>query len=283
MIQQYENKVISNLMLYVDHEVLRKGQAFTNYSSFFYPTKTTINGLYNYSAPFKQMVGDVSISGANIMSGIYLSGEEHNCEPSFPGEDNFISINYNQGTVQFNSLIAAGHTISGNYAVKDFNFYLTNKNEEEILFEKKLHLRPKTNQKLTGLSPDSLTYPSIFVKSQFSENSPAAFGGFDFTKIEVRMIVLADSLFNLDAVCSILRDLNFTSFYYVEDELPFNAYGAYTGELFNYTGLNKDNGYGFIDKVYVSKNVGSELNKLNPEVFTAFVDFETKEIRKPRN
>ena len=277
MIQQYENKVVSNLMLYVDHQILTKGQAFTNYSSFFYPTSATSNNLYNYSAPFKQMVGDASISGANIMSGVYLDGDFKS-----PGQSNFSSINYNQGTVQFSSTVTGVNRISGNYAVKDFNIYLTNKNEEEILFEKKLNLRPKTHQSLTGLSPGSLTYPSIFIKSQASENAPAAFGGIDFTIIDVRLIVLADSLFSLDAVCSILRDLNLTSVYYVEDELPFNAYGAYTGTVLNYTGLNKDNGYFIIDKTYVSKNIGGGLNDLNPEVFAAFVDFETKEIRKPR-
>ena len=277
MIQQHENKVVANLMLYIDHQILSKGHAFTNYSSFFYPTNTTVNGLHNYSAPFKQMVGDASISGANIMSGVYLDGNFKS-----PGQDNFVSLNYNQGAVQFSSSVTGVNRISGNYSIKDFNIYLTNKNEEEILFEKKIHLRPKTHQTLTGLSPDSLTYPSIFLKSQSSRNMPASFGGFDFTSIEVRAMVLADSLFNLDAACSILRDLQQTSVYYIEDELSFNAYGAYTGTIFNYTGLNKDNGYFVIDKTYVSKNIGAGMNDLNPEIFVGFVDFETKEIRTPR-
>lgn len=277
MIQQYENKVLSSLMLYVDHKILTKGQAFTNYSSFFYPTSNTVNGLFNYSAPFKQLVGDVSVPGANVMSGVFLDGVFKS-----PGQSDFSSVNYNQGTVQFSTEVAGAGRISGNYAIKDFNVYLTNKNEEDILFENKLHLRPKTHQTLTGLAPNSITYPSIFMKGDSSENRPAAFGGADFTDINVRLVVLADSLFNLDAVCSILRDLQYTRFDYVQDELPFNAYGAYTGVLLNYTGLLANNGYGFINKTYVSKNVGAGFNKLNPEVFTAFVDFETIELRLPR-
>ena len=56
---QYENQAMSSFMLYIDHEITARGQAYTNFSSFLNETNQTVNGVFNYSAPYRQMVSDV--------------------------------------------------------------------------------------------------------------------------------------------------------------------------------------------------------------------------------
>ena len=270
---------MSNFLLYVDHMVCKKGEAFTNHGGNFYETDTTWQGYNNYSAPFKQLVSDTSIPDAQIMSGVYIDGAYSDI-----GENGLHSINHMQGMVHSTS---AGSTVSGNYSIKDFNVYLTNQSEEEILFETKFDLKPKVTQTLTGLHPATQTVPAIFIKSNGSRNEPFAYGGADKTITEARAIVLSDSSIKLDAVCSILRDMKFTTFPFIETALPFNAFGAYTGTLYNYTGLAnpyKESGV-WIDSAMASQNIGKRkgFKDLNSEIYSAFVDFDLWDVRNPRD
>ena len=98
---------------------------------------------------------------------------------------------------------------------------------------------------------------------------------------------MSDSSFKLDAVCSILRDMKFTTFPFIETALPFNAFGAYTGTLYNYTGLAnpyKESGV-WIDSAMASQNIGKRkgFKDLNSEIYSAFVDFDLWDVRNPRD
>jgi len=280
---QFDNRVMSSLLLFVDHKLLDHGEAFDNHSSYFTEANQTYANYFNYSAPFKQLVSDVSIDGANVMTGVYL-------DDSFiiPGQSGLNSIDYKNGQVNFTQQITGNNRISGNYAVKEFNTYLTTLSEEEILFESKYHVKPKTHQTTTGLAPSAQTFPAIFVKNVSSENVPFSFGGTDQTNFNARLVVLADSAYNLDAACSILKDVVKSNVYFIQDELPYNALGAYTGVAYNYTGLTTgeagDGNTIFLNKAYVSKNVAglTAYNKINPQMHSAFVDYELIIARKPR-
>ena len=95
---------------------------------------------------------------------------------------------------------------------------------------------------------------------------------------------LADSLFNLDAVCGILKDSTRKKLSIIEQtDLNLNALGGYTGVTYNYTGVATGD-YCYIDDVRVSKNVANrgDFQNLNPNVFSAFVDFELHNYRMPR-
>ena len=271
----YENKVMSSFLQFVDHTVCEKGQAFTNHSSSFYPGANLYNGYYTYAAPFKQFVADVSISGASVMKEVYVDGASTSV-----GEtgSNLEGINHYDGQLYF-SADKSSNAISGNYAVKDFNIYLTNEPEERVLFEEKYYINPKTNQTPTGLDASTQTYPAIYIKNVGGQNVPFALGGTDNTQIQIRSIILADSSFALDAVCGILKD-TFLMKVPIIESLPFDALNAYNGTDYDYTGLATGHGPRIWD-VHVSKNVarGSDLN---PGVFTAFVDFELHDYRNPR-
>lgn len=288
MIPQFDNILMTSMLLWLDNKILTKGQAYTNYQSTFYPLSNMYYGYYTYGAPLKQMVADSSISGANIISGIYIDNVF-----TVPGENNLVGINATEGQLYFNQPISnPTKVLSGNYAVKDFNIYLTSKTEENLLFETQYQINPKTYQNPTGLPVGSETYPVIYLKYQGGKNKPLAFGGFDQTIGNVRAIILADSVYNLDAVTSILRDTSrqLVPLIYPE-EMPFNSLGSVNTQdhQFNYINYtsNKANSddYLYINEVNVSKTdtrLLNATNSLNRNVYSAFVDFEVAKNRYPR-
>jgi len=283
---QFNNIVMSSMLLWFDNKLLSKGEAFVNFSSNFYPVESQYFGFYTYGAPYKQMVVDSSISGASIISGIYINNVF-----SKIGENSLTGINSSQGHLYFTSQINNPTTsLSGNYAVKDFNIFLTSETEEDLLFETQFQLNPKTSQNPTGLPLNAETYPVVYLKYQGGDNEPLAFGGLDKTNINVRAIILSDSIFKLDALTSIFRDTvrTYVPLIY-ENEMPFNILGSANNGSFNYNNLTanklQNDDYLYIDNVYVSKidnRFINSYNKLNPNVFTAFIDFELSKNRYPR-
>ena len=295
MKEQFDNSVMSSFLLWFDHTLLKDGEAFTDTSSWFYPVENLHNNLYTYGAPYKQFVSDHSVTGTGVAfanktvqipTGIYLDGVQLGT-----GTSGFSGINYEQGQVYFGTQITTPETrLSGDYAIKDFNVYLTNEPEEKLLFETKFNLRPKTSETPTGLASNSITYPAIFLRYNGSHNEPLAFGGFDMTTINLRAVVLADNQFNLDAVCSIFRDKVRSYFTLLgTGDMPYNTLGDYkSGVPWSYTGVTvnfEENNYIFIENVGVSKfsrDVNIKVNNLNPDVFNGVIDFEVTKPRFPR-
>ena len=275
---QFENKAMSSLLLFIDHQVCGKGEAFTNHSSKFYASNSKWDGYYAYTSPFKQLVADTSISGANQLSGVYINS-------TFTTGSPVQSINHHEGLVVFNS--SQSSTISGDYAVKDYNVYLTSKTEEELLFDTKFELRPKTTEVITGLQLNQQTYPAIFIKNEGGRNEPFAFGGEDMTHVNAGIIVLGDSAYSVDAVCSILKDSAREWVPIIErSELPFDAFG---GSISGYNYVNICQGKVvsaksmYIKNVYVSRDVNRFMNEgVNTNAHVALITFEMEIIREPR-
>ena len=288
MLPQFDNILMTSALLWMDNKILSKGQAFTNYGSYFYPISNMYYGFYTYGAPFKQMVIDCSIPGANIITGIYINNVFTKV-----GENYLSGINAQEGQLYFSQPISNPTTsLSGNYAVKDFNIYLTSKTEENLLFETAYQINPKTYQNPTGLPVGAETYPVIYLKYQGGKNKPLAFGGLDQTIGNVRAIILADSVYNLDAVTSILRDTSREIIPLIyPQEMPFNSLGSVNtvDKCFNYLEYteNKKNtdDYLYINEVNVTKTdtrLLNATNSLNRNVYSAFVDFEFIKNRYPR-
>ena len=105
---QLDNLLMSSMLIWMDHVILKKGEAYKNFSSQFYPITNIYNGFYTYGLPFKQVVCDSSISGANILSGVYVNNNFKTI-----GQNNLTGISPQNGQVYFNSSQAA-NTISGN-------------------------------------------------------------------------------------------------------------------------------------------------------------------------
>jgi hypothetical protein len=281
---QFENLAMTSLMLFLDNKVQSKGEAWANHTGVFYPADNLYYGYYAYSSPYKQFVMDAGISGEapsnnkpHVVTGVYVDGSFKKVGDA--GGPTY--IDHTQGAVYFNS-DQSSKTISGNFAVKDFNFFITSESEEELLFETKFDVRPKINENVTGLSLNKQTYPAAFIKNNGGSNEPFALGGTDITKINARAILLSDSAFSLDAACAIMKETTREHVPVItEENLPFNALGVAKDGSINYkehlTPGIVDAGSGmYIKDVTVSKIIANrgDFNNLNPDVFSAFVDFD---------
>jgi hypothetical protein len=256
--------------------VLKRGEAYTNVSGAFYPVSGVYSNYFTYAAPYKQIVSDASISGVNQMTGVYLNGNF-----IVPGQSGLVAINHYDGQLIFSSN-KSGQALSGNYAIKDYNVYLTDKSEDYILFSTKIDPKSKRNITARGLEVNEITYPAIFLTMINSQNDPFAFGGVDMTKTYFRTIIMSNSVFSLDAVCGILRDSAHNFFRMVNNnDLKLNGMSAYTGSQFNYAAIATG------ETVYIADASVSRINKinsseyvnLNPDVYSAFVDFDLESIR----
>jgi hypothetical protein len=271
MKKQFEHSLLSSFLLFVDHEILTKGNAFANYGSVFYPSINKYQSRFTYAAPFKQLVNDSSVVGANLMTGVYLNNTF-----SPVGQNNLLAINHYNGTCDFSSNVSA--TISGNYAIKDVNVYMTTDPDETIVFEKKFFTNSKYPQTLSGLAPDTYIIPAVFIKKRGGENKPFALGGVDNTSTDIRAIIVSDNTYVLDAVAGILKDTNLKTMNFV-DAPPFDARGAYTGTQYNYetyaTGQKST-----IWKVSESKVLpNSQIKNIGDNLYVSFIDFEVSTLR----
>jgi hypothetical protein len=71
----YITNLMSSFYLWLDHEILTRGEAFINYSGKLYnsPDPNFPNNSI-YGAPFRQWVYDRSVPNANIPSGVFING-----------------------------------------------------------------------------------------------------------------------------------------------------------------------------------------------------------------
>jgi hypothetical protein len=285
---QFIHLVMSSMRCWIEHTLLEKGEAFSNSSGFFYDVKDVYNGYYTYSLPYQPIVADASITGATIMTGVYLDGTLITT-----GQSGLEYINYEKGQLYFSNEISnSSSRLSGNFSIADFNVKITSAPEEELLFETKHELKSKTNQlNVTGLNPNSTTFPIIYIQDFGGRTDPFAFGGTDKEMINVRMIVFADSQFNADAVGSIFKDKTRTivPLLTTAAEMPFNVFGDYSNGVYNYkaltTGRHTMTDSFWIEHVDVSNLPGSaysEIRKLNPHVFVKLIDIFLESVRNPR-
>jgi hypothetical protein len=278
MIAQWENKIMSSMLQFVDHEVCSKGQAFMNHVGTFYPINSKYSSYHAYALPFKQVVGDSSITNATVMQGVSVDGNYagFDCTNSpCVGDNDLRGILHHKGQVIF-AADKSSNTITGNLSIKEYNIYITTKLEEELLFNTKYQANPKINQSLAGLTNEEETFPAIFLKNMGGTNDPLCFGGIDNVKTRVRAVILSDSAYSLDALCNILKNTARKNLPIIEN-LPFNSIGAFTGVIYNYQDLSSSSTeQGAIWDVTVTKLMpdAKELQGLDLKVFAALVDFE---------
>ena len=278
---QFDNQVMSSFLMWFDHTLLDKGEAHYLVTGQFGGMTSYYPGYYTYSSPYKGMVYDTSISGATVMTGVYVGNTLYNF-----GTAPLTGVNYQEGKVILTTQTSS--PVSGIFSVKEFNVLLTNQAEEIVLFETQYTRRNKTaaSTLTTGLLDSQITYPVIFLRNDGSQNTPLAFGGTDETRINIRAFVLTDSQYSLDAVCSLFRDRNYDLFYLMnQSDNPFNVFGSFKDNVpFNYNTKTSTKDYCIIDKISISRipSVRDRENNLNPGLFYGIVDFEIIKFRDPR-
>ena len=278
---QFQHELTTSFMLWADNYILRRGEAYTNYTSTFYPDTGDLrlgDNLVAYNSPHKQWVFDEGISSATIPSGVMDEGVEIN-----RGDDGLI-LDFDNGRVILNSSYGMEKTtVSGSYAVKDFNFYITNQTEEQLIIESKYNSNSRFKQELSGIAPYSPVIPAIFVNPESSENEPFAFGGEDKTSTNIRCVIFAENTYQLDGALSIFGDSKNEVFGKLSfEDYPLSEYGDASG--FNYKTLAESKGGTFfhVEQVRTSK-LSDRINKnIDPSLFIGFIDFEVSNLRFPR-
>lgn len=271
---QYDARVLSSLALFVDHKLLEKGEAYTNASGAFYPIDSNLAGMYAYSLPYKQIVNDASISGANIMSGVYLDGQFIT-----PGQSGLYGINHYNGVVYFTGAITNPTSrLSGRYAYKDFSVKTTDETDFRLLFGQKYLHNQKYAQNPAGIEEDVEIYPIIYIRPSTIENKPFAFAGVDDNTMVARCVIIADNTYNVLCAANILKNTNLQALP-IYDSLPFGPDGIYTGQLYNYNTIPQYAEYRPIIWKVKTATVNAEdddLNLLGKK--TMFVDFELRTL-----
>jgi hypothetical protein len=234
MLYQYDNLATSSFLLWLDHEIIERGQAYTNYGTKLYRMPPNINGYVTYATPFSQLVSDTSIAGANVLTGLYLNNVFVT-----PGTSGFVGFNHSKGQAYFSTGLANSITVSGNYAIKDINITMPNIPDISVLFETKMGVRNKISanpNNSTGIGNSELTYPAIFCRNVGGENLPMAMGGIDETITEIELYIFADSQFLLDGVKSIIKDRRHDLIPLISaNRMPFNNIGIFKNNIpYNY-------------------------------------------------
>tara|TARA_Y100000816_G_C26000310_1_gene522657 strand:- start:146 stop:991 length:846 start_codon:yes stop_codon:yes gene_type:complete len=278
---QFQHLLTTSFMLWADNYIVRRGDAYTNYTSTFYPDTGDMrlgDNLVAYSSPHKQWVFDEHIESATVASGIMDDGTFIN------RGDNGLVLDFDNGRAILNSSFGMEKTtISGSYAVKDFNFYITNQTEEQLIIESKYDTNSRFKQELSGIDPYSQVVPAIFVNPETTENEPYAFGGEDKTMTNIRCVVFAENTYQLDGALSVFADSKNEVFAKLGfEDYPLSEYGDASG--FNYKTLcdGKSGTYFHIEQVRTSK-LSDRVNKnIDPSLFIGFIDFEVTNLRFPR-
>ena len=284
---QFDNQVMSSMLLWFDNKLLTKGEAHQNTTGQFYSVSDEYYGYNTYASTYSQIVSDASVSGATIPTGLYAGNTLVNVGEG--GSDGLYAIDYNNGRSYWSG--AQSLNVTGSFSIKDFNVFLTNSTEDEILFQTQYTNRNESSTGVpTGLEPGTKTYPVVYIKNDGSFNEPFSFGGQDNTVMNIRAIVIADSQFEIDAIGSLFRDQEKTYVPIFEaEEMPFNQFGYYKNDLqYNYTGVTagkSENQHFFLEEVNVSRFdrvLENEVRKFNPNVFSTIIDFEISKVRSPR-
>ena len=277
---QFLHEATSSFVLWFDNYLLTKGEAYANRTgSFTYSSDDILGSSYvSYSSPYKQWVGDSSISGAAIANSVFVDGAEKN-----RGTDG-LKIDYRNGRAVFDSTVSASSSVTGSFSVKDFNIYITDQDEEDLITESKFDINTRFSTSEVPIAPYKQVVPAAFISCQESKNTPHAFGGEDRTSLDFRCVFISDDMYKLDGALSIFNDTNDIVFNQIgyddfpETEFGDNKYGSY-----NYSDLSSlSTDKFFIQDVTTSKLSDKVSKKVLPNLFVGFVDFDVVKYRFPR-
>jgi len=285
---QFQHQVITSFVLFLENVVMYKGAAFQNKddANFYYMPDDRLDPNYlAFSSAHKQWVTDDHIKrehGANIIEGVTIDG--------FYVRRGAQSVQYDfdNGRILVPKRLATTDSkIFGSYAVKDFNMYITDQTEEELLLESQFNNNSRFDQLEKGIAPYDQVVPAIFASYEGSKNVPFAFGGQDTTISSIRCVVFAEDSYQLDGLFSIINDLKYSNFANVGfNEHPLNEFGNLKNGNYDYQDLSERyfnySNFAYLNDIRVSKLNDRVAKKAHPGLYMGFIDAEIYAHRFPR-
>ena len=282
MKEQFQHKLTTSFFLWFDNFLLTKGEAFSNKTGeFFYYSDDRLDATYKaYGSPYKQWVTDSSVSGVSIPSGVYIGG-------NFSGRDDGVVLDFDNGRALISGS-STDLTVTGSFSVKDFNVYMTNDTEEDLVVENKYTVNSRLpSGPYTYISPYDDVVPAVFIAASDARSTPYAFGGMQDTQATMKAVVLAEDPYQLDGVLSIFMDSTEECI----TPIPMTGYpttelGDLKNNTYNYTNLKNE--YPNEIKFYVNGVTTSRLSdrdrkSLAHDLYVGFIDFDVQQHRYPFN
>lgn len=282
MIAQFDHLLLTSFKEWLEFKLINQAQAYYNIISgdLFKINDPSFSGYDVYTAPFHQWVYDDSVSGAIIPSGFWDNG-------------NFIALgtgindphlDFNYGRAIIPSGYVTGDFLQTDYSLKEFNIYLTSKADYDLVAETNYLTAPILLDDTSGLSPNTVVLPAIFLKQVRVENKPWAFGGMDATTSIIRCIAIGNNDYQLVGIGSLLRDAGDQIFPLFE-ETPFNEFGDLKNGSWNYSNIianTKQYEYAFIQSCVVSRIENEFIKQHHPSLNVLAIEFEIIKPRTPR-
>ena len=182
--------------------------------------------------------------------------------------------------------VPKNETITGTFAVKDFNIYVTNDTEEDLILNSSFELNTRYGETPSGVKPYDKILPAIFINSELMRNDGFSLGGEDKTTNSIKAVVMAENQYNLDGALSIFADTRHLTI----NKIPFTGhpiteYGDLKNGYYHYKNLSSE--FSSTEPYYIENVVTSKLSEraqttLPGEVKVGFIDFEVSTIRFPR-
>jgi hypothetical protein len=278
MKEQFQHKLTTSFFLWFDNFLLTKGEAYSNKTGeFFYYNDPRLDSTYKaYGSPFKQWVTDSAVTGATMPTGVYIGG-------SFSGRDDGVVLDFENGR----ALVSGSNTglsLTGQFSVKDFNVYMTNDTEEDLVVENKYAVNSRLpSGPYTYIEPYDDVVPAIFISSSDANNKPFALGGMQDTTVSMKAVILAEDTYQLDGVLSIFMD----SVDECINPIPMTGYpvtelGDLKDGSYNYTSV-KDGYSGdikfYINEARTSKLTDRDRKSLAHDMYIGFIDFDVQQYR----
>ena len=275
----FQHSLVTSFMLWFDHYLLDRGEAFHNETGqFFNYTDSRVAAPYRaFGSAYKQFVTDTSISGANVCSGAYVNS-------IWTPQGSSFHVDYNNGRILAEG-VASTASITGSFAVKDFNVYFVNEAEEDLIIERKYNPSSSFPTENTYATPYDKTVPCVFINMESAQNQPFAFGGEDQTRSSVKAVILSDDVYKLDGILSIFSDSRNEVFDILPASTdPINEWGDLKSPPYSYTSLAAASGNGkfYVDRVFASKLSDRAKEDLQTNLFVGFLDFDIYTHRFPR-
>jgi hypothetical protein len=183
--------------------------------------------------------------------------------------------------VETGSNYTSSSTITGTFAVKDFNIYFTNETEDDLIVEKKFELNsriPTYND--SGIDPYDQVVPAVFLSTATMKNDPLSFGGEEQTTVRANAVALSDDPYKLDGILSIFGDSHNEVFYPIPmSGHPMDEYGDLKNGSYSYSTLSNeysDKKPFLVDNVTTSKLTDKARKSLANDLYVGFIDFDIK-------
>ena len=279
---QYKHELMTSFLLWFDHELLQEGEAYSNKTGQLYSkSDSRIPDSYSaFQSNYKQWVSDSSVTG--------LTNPVIPTEFNGNSRSNDFIFDFENGRIIETGGATISTDITGTFAVKDFNVYLTNETEEDLILENKFQINSRYGDlSMSGIDPYDQVVPAIFLNSEYMRNEGFAFGGEDLTKNIIKAVVISDSEYQLDGALSIFADAARKTFSKIPfSDHPSTEYGDVKGGTYNY--LNLSNSHSseipyFIEDVTVSKFSERAQSRLPGNLKVGFIDFDVSTSRFPRS